>query len=204
MNKINFKIENDVFDLTKYPTILVCGSTGCGKSYLLKKIWKQISTEYYNKVKFVFIDLKMVQYTNLIEANKLFPVCLETAKVDGILDELLNNTYDFPVVVFWDVFEDYLYLHNQALDKFKRLLTEGPKRKVYTITCSSRVAEPREYIDLFSAIFFGNWHEENFDAVFSDRIKDMIKESKIDYQELKTGEFILIQDNNAKLVRVTG
>ncbi len=199
---LKFQIGKAQFNLKENPTILVCGETGCGKSYLLKKIWKQISTQYYNKVKFVFIDLKQVEYTNIIEANKIFPICLEVDKVDGIIDGLLNKDYDLPIVIFWDVFEDYLYLHGRALDKFKRLILEGPKKQIYTITCSSIVAMDREYTDLFSTIFLGGWYEENVNAFLSDRIKEIVKNSKIDYETLKTGEFIFINKDKPQLVRM--
>lgn len=199
---LNFQLGDFIIDLEENPTILVCGETGCGKSYLLKKIWKQLSRSYKDKIKFVFIDLKQVEYGNIIEGGKLLPVCLETTKVDGILDELLSKPYDLPVVVFWDVFEDYLYLHDKALSKFKKLLSDGPKKQIYTIACSSRAYLGKEYTDLFSPILLGKWYEENFNDFISDKIRNTVIDSKLDYQKLKTGEFILIQDSNTRLVKI--
>lgn len=198
---LTFQICDVTINLRDHPTILACGSTGCGKSYLLKKIWKQLSRNYRGKLKFVFIDLKMVEFTNIIEDGKLFPVCLETDKVDGILDNLLTKSYDFPIVVVWDVFEDYLYSSNEALDKFRRLLNEGPKRKIYTVTCSSRVDMGKEYTNLFSTIFLGEWYQENIDDFFNDSVKKAVAESGLDLTKLRQGEFILIKDNGTRLVK---
>lgn len=197
---LTFQIGDVTINLIDHPTILVCGSTGCGKSYLIKKIWKQLSRNYRGKLKFIFIDLKMVEFTNVIEDGKLFPVCLETAKVDGILDELLSKSYNMPIVVFWDVFEDYIYLHDKALSKFKRLLSEGTKRQIYTITCSSRVDIGKEDTDLFSTILLGEWYQENIDDFFNDSVKKAVAESGLDLTKLRQGEFILIQDNGTRLV----
>lgn len=200
---LKFQIGAAQINLKENPTILVCGETGCGKSYLLKKIWKKLSSEYKDKIKFVFIDMKIVEYNNIKEENKLFPVANSPEEVDKILDDLLEKDYSFPIIVLWDVFEDYILNLDDALSKFKRLLVESPKKQVYTITCSSTVAMGREYTDLFYAIFLGNWYEENFNDALSDRIKEKVKKSGVDYQELKTGEFIFINKDKAKLVRTS-
>ena len=196
---IYLDIDGSKVDIKEMPTILACGYTGCGKSTLLKKFWKQLSLNYRGKIKFVFIDLKAVEWTNIIESEKLFEICTTSEKADEIVDALLTTKYESPVFVFWDTFEDYLFLNNETLDKFKRLLLEGPRNNIYTVAASSRVDYGEKYVNLFKAVFLGNWQEDNY-AFLDDDSKDLLKNFTTKPDSLKPGEFLMITDNYVKKI----
>jgi len=201
-----FQIGATSLNLKENPTTLVFGETGSGKSTLLKNIWKQLANKYRDEIKFVLIDLKQVEFENLIPDKNVITICRTPEEADKALDEVLFNHHSFPIVVIWDVFEDYFYLHNQALGKFKKLLSKGPKKGIYTIACSSRVANGEEYVDLFSNIFLGNCSEGSYNF-FPERVREIIKSARfnphlrIEPEHLKVGEFLMIKDDKIALVQ---
>jgi ABC-type dipeptide/oligopeptide/nickel transport system ATPase component len=190
---LTFKLGKQKFDFQKTPTFLVCGETGSGKSTLILDIYRQLSKQNQNKVKFVFIDLKNIEYKFIKDKNALFPTCFDVDCTDKIIDDLINNEYDSPIVVFWDVFEDYIHQVDGGLEKFKSFVSQIPKKNIYLVTCSSVVPYGNKYVDKFSGIFLGRWTKDSVESVFPEALFNKIKANHFDYESLNTGEFLFLE-----------
>lgn len=134
------------FSLNDAPHVLVSGSTGSGKSYLMTGVIDDLMREYAGDVKFLMIDPKKVEFWKYrYSYGLLLPVMYDMQCVRGVLDWLVNEVecrYDWLRrcnAVAWSDLSD---------EDRKRYETEGGSKIVwsgYIVLCVDELSDLMMY-----------------------------------------------------------
>lgn len=92
MREVNLKLSRDLsFSLNEAPHVLVSGSTGSGKSYLMTGLIDEVMSEY-DEVKFLMIDPKKVEFWKYRYSDSLLlPVMYDMQCVRSVLSWLVSE-----------------------------------------------------------------------------------------------------------------
>lgn len=134
------------FSLNEAPHVLISGSTGSGKSYLMTGVIDDLMKEYEGDVKFLMIDPKKVEFWKYrYECGLLLPVMYDMQCVRGVLSWLVDEVecrYDWLRrcnAVAWSDLSD---------EDRKRYETEGGSKvkwSGYIILCADELSDLMMY-----------------------------------------------------------
>lgn len=195
---MKFEIDGLEIDLNKYPNIFVHGETGSGKSFLLKDIHKQLSKNYED-LGFVFIDLKRVEWAYIKDRKKVLQTILDVSKVSRAIDYLLGKVWEKPIVIFCDTPDDYINENPENYEKFKQLITKGPQKEIFTLTCSSRYPFSEDVIKKFDLILIGRY-SKSLVELLPAYIQQELKKNNLDIEDLNTGQFLIFDNKLGKIL----
>lgn len=148
--------------------MFIGGFTGTGKSVLLRYIYHQL--RLHSVVQFVHIDLKQVERIDIPSDRQFATSTSNLFEADKVIDDLLDlPTNHKPVVLLWDVFEDYYFSHDKAGDKFRRLI-EAANHKPNLFVIAATSSYRGKTVEPYKLRLLSSWALESYRQLTSNQM----------------------------------